>query len=142
MIKRLLWTFLVAAASASALVSAQSIALIVHQDNQVTSITRTELSKIFLKRLRTWSDGTVAVPVDQLPSSEVRKRFTRLVHRRSVVKVEVYWKRMIFSGRGVPPRERASDHEVLEFVRSTPGAVGYVTRSEELEGVRELKLEE
>ena len=118
---------------------AQSIEVIVHPDNNVKSITKDELSKIFLKRLRTWADRTPAVPVDQVPDSPMRLEFTRLVHQRRVVNVEVYWKRQIFSGRAAPPQEVADDEAVLEFVRNTPGAVGYVSKSAPLRGV--LKLE-
>lgn len=138
--KRFLWASLVITALACGPALAGSIEIIVNPESKVTSIGRAELSKIFLRRLRTWADGKRAVPVDQLPSSDAREAFTRLVHGRSVVTVEVYWKRMIFSGRGVPPEELASDAEVLEFVRSTPGAVGYVTSSEALEGVQKLAL--
>lgn len=122
--------------------SGASLELIAHPECEVATISRSELSKIFLRRLRTWADGTPTVPVDQLPSSEVRNAFSRQVHDRSVVTVEVYWKRMIFSGRGVPPRELAGDAAVIEFVRSTPGAVGYVTSAEGHEGVKKLRLDD
>lgn len=116
--------------------------VVVHPATRVTSIARAELSKIFLKRLRTWQDGQTVHPVDQPPESVVRQQFSRRVHRRGVVNIEVYWKRMIFSGRAVPPRELKNDREVLEFVRGTPGGVGYVSRSAVLSGVRELVVEE
>jgi len=123
-------------------VYAQSVEVIVHPDNSVASVSKDELSKIFLKRLRTWSDRTPAIPVDQVPDSPARREFTRFVHRRRVVNVEVYWKRMIFSGRAVPPKEVADDEAVLQFVRNTPGAVGYVSSSVRLEGVLRLKVTE
>ncbi len=121
-------------------VYAQSVEIIVHPDNDITSVTQAELSKIFLKRLRTWADGTLAVPVDQVPDSSPRREFTRSVHERRVVNVEVYWKRMIFSGRAAAPPEMADDQAVIEFVRSTPGAVGYVSKLTRLEGVRALRV--
>lgn len=131
--------FLISVASPALAVPVE---IIVHPDNTVTSISPAELSKIFLKRLRVWEDGQTAVAVDQVPSSAAREEFSRRVHGRSVVSIEIYWKRMIFSGKGVPPRELATDEEVLKFVRSNPGAVGYVTRATRLEGVKELSLEE
>ena len=114
--------------------------IVVHPDSRVESVSRAELSKIFLGRLRTWSDGTPARPVDQLPDRPVRERFSRRVHARSVVMVEVYWKRQIFSGRGVPPAELRDDQRVLEFVRASPGAVGYVDADTSAGGVRLLAL--
>ncbi len=115
--------------------------VIVHPATDVSGISRAELSKIFLKRLRTWSSGQIAVPVDQAPQNPARQVFSEKVHGRSVVNIEVYWKRMIFSGRSLPPRELASDTDVLDFVRSTPGAVGYVGSGADLEGVDRLDLE-
>ena len=75
------------------------------------------LSKIFYKKQRQWPDGTPAVPVDQKPGSSARQLFSRQVHGRSASAVESYWQRQIFSGRGVPPKELATDQDVLDFVR-------------------------
>lgn len=138
--RRALQTIVALAIAALTPVFAQSVEVVVHPDSNVYTITKDELSKIFLKRLRTWSDRTPAVPVDQVPDSPARQEFTRLVHERSVVNVEVYWKRLIFSGRAVPPKEVDDDESVLEFVRNNPGAVGYVSESARLTGVRKLKV--
>jgi len=119
---------------------AQSVEIIVHPDSDITSVSRTELSKIFLGKLRTWADHTPAVPIDQVPGSRAREDFTRWVHDRSVVNVEVYWKRQIFSGRGVPPPEVTGTAAVIEFVRTHPGAVGYVLEPTTLRGVRRLEV--
>ena len=122
--------------------AADAFLVVVHPDARIESVSRAELSKIFLGRLGTWSDGTPALPVDQLPGRPARRWFSRRVHGRSVVSVEVYWKRRIFSGRGVPPAELDSDRQVLEFVHDHPGAVGYVGSGQSLAGVRELALED
>ena len=50
--------------------------------------------------------------------------------------VKSYWNQQIFSGRDVPPVEKKSDAEVLTFVRSTPGAIGYVSDAAAVDGVR------
>lgn len=121
--------------------TAHSVEIVVHPSSRVSSVTQAELSKIFLKRLRTWSNGERAQPIDQLPSP-VREEFSARVHGRSVITIEIYWKRMIFSGRAAPPPEAADDRAVLDFVRRNPGAVGYVSNAAVLEGVRRLEIEE
>lgn len=118
----------------------EAAVVVVHPESEIDSVTRVELSNIFLKRLRTWEDGQVAIPVDQLPENPVRAVFSKRIHQRSVVGIEVFWKRMIFSGRSVPPREYASDAEVLDFVRQTPGAVGYVGSLADVDGVKILSI--
>lgn len=126
---------------ASAAAAAQSsLVIVAHPSVGPRSISQAELSKIFLKKLRTWEDGQRALPVDQVPGP-IREAFSETVHGRSMITIEVYWKRMIYSGRDVPPAEAAGDEAVLEFVRSTPGAVGYVSPNADLEGVITLSLE-
>lgn len=140
-VKRALLSTVLLVGAATWLSAAEpAVVVVVHPDSQIRTIRKAELSKIFLKRLRTWQDGSPVEPVDQAPDSLARREFSRLVHRRSVVNIEVYWKRMIFSGRSVPPPEVTGDDKVLEYVRSTPGAVGYVTRRASSTGVRRLVL--
>ncbi len=72
----------------------------------------------------------------------MRQAFSRRVHERSVITIEVYWKRMVFSGRTLPPKILASDAEILDFVRDTPGAVGYVAADADTRGVKTLAVVE
>ena len=100
--------------------------VVVHASNPVVSMTRAQLSAVYMKRTRSWADGTEIVPVDHPQLSPLRERFSRAVHGKSVAYVTRYWQRLIFSGRAVPPRELRSDAAVLELVRRNAEAVGYV----------------
>jgi len=102
--------------------------VVVSASNPVSSMTRDQASKLFLKKTPTWDNGRgEVVPVDQPEGSAVRDAFTRAVLRKSVSAVKSYWQQQIFSGRGVPPTERASDGEVVSYVRANPNAIGYVS---------------
>ena len=103
-----------------------SFSVVVHPSNPMESITRAQLSAIYMRRKRSWRDGREIVPVDQSASSPVRERFSRAVHGKSVAYVTRYWQRLIFSGRAVPPRQLQNDAAVLELVRNNPNAIGYV----------------
>ncbi|HSN68985.1 MAG TPA: phosphate ABC transporter substrate-binding protein [Thermoanaerobaculia bacterium] len=102
------------------------ILVVAHPSANVATLTRAEVSSIFMKRTRSWPDGREIVPVDQRPGSRARETFSRSIHGKSVAYVTRYWQRLVFSGRGIPPREEADDDSVLRFVRATPGAIGYV----------------
>lgn len=108
--------------------------VIVNAANNTTTLTADELAHLFLKKTVRWPGGSAVVPVDQSPSSRVRAAFSTAVLEKSVGAVQAYWQTMIFSGRGVPPSELASDEAVVSFVRATPGAVGYVSPSTPLGG--------
>ena len=96
---------------------------------------------IFMKKTSTWSDGHQALPVDQAASSSTRYGFSKVIFGRDVNAIKSYWQRQIFSGRGVPPPEKASDEEVLTFVRENSGAIGYVSSDADVgAGVKVLEI--
>lgn len=100
--------------------------VIVHPGVKGSQIPRTALSSIFLKQASKWGDGTAAQPVDQSVRSSVRMSFSADVLRRPFVEVQMYWQRQIAGGQ-VPPPVRISDEEIVSYVASTPGAIGYVS---------------
>ena len=87
----------------------------------------------------TWPGGQSAEAVDLAEGSSVRAAFSEAVHGKGVEPVKAYWLREIYSGRKVPPPEVGSDQEVLDFVRTHPGGIGYVAAGTPLpEGVKAL----
>jgi ABC-type phosphate transport system substrate-binding protein len=107
--------------------SAEPFVVVVHESNPVTSISRDELSRIFLKKITVWRTKRPVTVVDQRESSKVREQFTRSVHHREVSSVASFWQQQIFAGRAVPPAQRTSDADVLSFVANNPDAIGYVS---------------
>lgn len=101
--------------------------LIVNAANPVSSLEARDVSRMFRKDVTRWKSGSAVAPVDQRVQSPVRVAFSRKVHGRSVQMIAEFWRQQIFSGRNVPPVEKSSDAEVLEFVRANPGAIGYVS---------------
>lgn len=115
--------------------------IIVHSANETAEMEGSRLSKMFLKKIKRWPDGEAVKPVDQNERSEAREAFTQAVHGKKVSAIKSFWQRMIFSGRDVPPPEVSDDQSVIDFVKSDPGAVGYVASGTELDdGVKELEV--
>lgn len=119
---------------------ADGFKIIVHPDNPVESLSREDLSAIFLKTRLELEDGRKLVPVDQSASSDVRGTFTRMIHRRAMDAVMAYWQQQIFAGRGVPPPVKDGDAAVLEFVRSNPDAIGYIDTLAPADGVSIVRV--
>lgn len=115
--------------------------VVVNASNNTTSISKEQLSRCFMKQTNTWINGATVTPVDLSANSPVRVEFSMTIHERDVNAVKSYWQRQIFSGRGVPPPEKASNEEVLAFVRANPGAVGYVSANAPVgDGVKVLEV--
>jgi ABC-type phosphate transport system substrate-binding protein len=118
----------------------QVFQVVVHPRNPLTSVERRFLSQVFLRKTVTWSNGEPIRPVDLPPDTPARRQFTEQIHSRSVAAVKSYWQQVIFSGRGLPPPELATDEAVLRFVARTPGAIGYVSGNADVRAVKVLAV--
>jgi len=133
---RIIITALVVTLIVAGSAQAASYKLIVNNSVKVEALSKKTASDLFLKKNTRWENGAPVVPVDQLDSSAVRDGFSRGVLGKAPAAVKSYWNQQIFSGRSIPPVEMKSDAEVISFVRSTPGAVGYISESASPQGVR------
>ena len=121
-------TVLVLCAAPSPVRAQQDVSyrVVVHVTNPVARVTRDQASQIFLRKVALWDNRKPVLPVDQPADSPVRRTFTKQVHRRTIASVQTYWQQQTFAGRGVAPPERASDADVLNYIRQYPNGIGYV----------------
>jgi hypothetical protein len=122
------------------IVAAEKYKLIVNSANPVTSLSRDEAARYFLKKSPAWPAGTGVAAVDLQKQSPTRGVFSRDVLHKSVEAVTAYWQQQIFSGRAVPPPEQRGDAEVVAFVESHRGAIGYVAESAEVGEAKVVRL--
>lgn len=101
--------------------------VIAHPSTQMTSVSRDQLAKVFLKKVTVLEGSVRAKPVDLAASSTVRAMFAKDVLHMSLADVKSYWQQQVFAGRGVPPPEKPSEPTVVSYVLATVGAVAYVS---------------
>ena len=116
--------------------------VIVNTSNSVATMSKAQTSKLFMKKKTKWENGSKVVPVDLAESSPVRVEFSKAIHGKSVSSIKSYWQKLIFSGRAVPPSMKASDSDVVAFVKANPGAIGYVSGKAAVADVKILKITE
>lgn len=68
----------------------------------------------------------------------LRDQFLQNFLQQTDAKYTAYWAIRLFVGKGAPPPELSSPAEVIKFVESTPGAIGYVDESDLVDSVRIL----
>jgi TonB family protein len=106
--------------------------IIVNQANPATTLSKAQLSSLFLRKTVTWETGEPALPVDQVESSPLREAFSKDVLGMSPSAAD----QAIAAQRAERPVSVATDREVLAYVRLKPGAIGYVSSSTPVDGVR------
>ena len=133
-----------AAALAVLMVSAPALAqdgyrIVVNPSNPVSSLSRTQVSQLFLEKT-TWDNGAVVSPVDLLPSSPVREGFSKELLGVPVPVAIERIREVAKTAGGNPPPAVASDREVLAYVRLKPGAIGYVSLGADVSGVKVVSV--
>ena len=119
---------MMSAGSGAPAVSAQeSFNIIVHPDNPAVRLSRRFVADAFLKRAVRWPDREPVWPVDLSAHSAVRSAFSEQVLGKPLTALRMHWQQLIFTGRGLPPPELASDAAVREYVLRQRGAIGYVS---------------
>lgn len=106
-----------------------AIAIVVHPSNGAT-ITKEDVSRLYTGRTNNFPDGTSAVPVNLADSAPLRADFDDKALGRSSSQVKAYWSKLVFTGKGTPPKEVASAAEVLQLVSNNPNIIGYVDSAE------------
>ena len=86
------------------------------------------LQKVYLGKVVEVS-GRPVVPVNLAKGNVVRKEFIEKVVGMDDDKYIAYWTVRRYIGKGSPPREFAVTQEQREFLRTTPGSVGYQEES-------------
>lgn len=105
-----------------------------------STVSRDELSRVFLKKTTRWPDGAEIHPVEPRADAPARAAFLDRVHRMSADALRGYWTQMIFSGRDVPPVEKGTDEQIVAYVREHAGALGYVSPGAATTGVKVLEV--
>jgi ABC-type phosphate transport system substrate-binding protein len=119
-----------AAGLALAAASAQAeIVVIVNPKNPAASMTAEQVSALFLGSATTFPDGGAAALADQPEAAGIRGDFYQKATGRSAAQVKATWARIVFTGKGAPPKELKSEAEVKAFVANDPKAIGYVNSS-------------
>ena len=68
-------------------------------------------------------------PVDLPESSPVREQFYKKATDRDLSQVKATWSRIVFTGKGQPPKEQADAAAVKKAVSADPKAIGYIEKS-------------
>lgn len=70
-------------------------------------------------------NGIRITPVNLAPCA-LREQFMQNILESTDEKFIAYWTVRRYIGKGIPPKEVDDTASMIEFVRTTPGAIGYI----------------
>lgn len=113
------------------------MAIIAHPACPVDSASKDEIKNLYLGKAKHLG-GSKAVPVDQSKDSNVSEAFYESVVGKTASQVRAYWSKLVFTGKGRPPKQVGDDSAVVAAVAGDPTLVGYVSAGAVTSGVKVL----
>lgn len=114
---------------------AHHMAVVVHQQNQVHSLTSLELGKALKSEMKKWPNGSDVVVVlrkDSAPSLEIVERLCKLHKGEGKAFIAAHKGTIVLAG---------SDDEVMLIVQETAGALGLVDVHDINDKVKVVKID-
>lgn len=87
------------------------------------ALTRDQVADVYLGK------SQAALPLDLPEAAPARAEFYKKATGRDLAQVKSAWSRVVFTGRGQPPRELPDATAVKKAVASDTKAIGYIEKS-------------
>lgn len=141
MIQKILTSLGLTLVLASSAISAGAGEIVIgHPDLGLTSIKAETVKNVFLGKT-TKLDNGVKVSFGILKEGPAHENFLGGVVGKTPSQFLSYWRKLAFSGKGTMPEEFESEDALVAYVKTTPGAIGYVSDSAATAGVAVLTLD-
>lgn len=101
------------------------VAVIVHPSNSST-LDQNQIKRIFVGKMKSFPVGGEIIPIKQKSNVTPSDEFNTKVLKKSASQLKAYWSKLIFTGKGVPPREVSNDEEVIKLISANPNTIGYI----------------
>ncbi|BET65573.1 hypothetical protein ASA1KI_04910 [Opitutales bacterium ASA1] len=104
------------------------------------TIDSTTVKSIFRGKKLAW-DSKAPVIVAVLKDGSTHEAFLKTAFNISASAFANHWRSVTMTGAGVAPKTFSSEEELLQFVASTPGAIGYVDEANASGAIHKVALE-
>jgi hypothetical protein len=126
--KRIRFAVIGLALAASGGAIAADVVAVVSARSSVTALNANQVADIFLGKTNRYPDGSPAVPIDQAEGIAARDAFYAMVTGKSAAQMKAHWSKIIFTGRGQPPKQVANSLEMKKLIAGDLRAIGYIDR--------------
>lgn len=118
---------------------AGSVKIIANSSVKSDTISADELKSVFLGETSSLNDGSHVEPVLE-KGGATHEAFVKEYLGKSDSVLQIYYRSLVFTGKGSMPKAVRSDADVVAYVAKTKGAIGYVASGTRAEGVKTLEV--
>lgn len=102
-----------------------SLAVIVSKESNIDSISKKDLSRIFLSKTKRFPSGEKSIAIE-LSDEKYQSVFYKKISNKNLKQLKKYWSKMIFTGVGMPPKKIDSIPKLISFIKTNPNAISYI----------------
>lgn len=117
--------------------SAEQLRVIANRSVPVASLDQQQIRNIYLGKMKVWANG-MKVEFVTLGKGDVRDAFLKNYVKKNNSTFGRYWKKKVFTGGGKAPVSFKKERDLVEFVETTRGAIGFVTSGTNTDQVKIL----
>jgi ABC-type phosphate transport system substrate-binding protein len=99
------------------------LVIVVNPQNPASRMTSAQASQFFL------GGSVMFTPLEQADGSAIRSEFYKKVLEKEPSQVQAIWAKIVFTGKGKPPKEYKSSVEVKKAINENVNAIGYIEKS-------------
>jgi len=117
----------------------REIFIIGNRDLPFDTLTRSDVKNIFSMKKTRWQ-GNFQLNFAILSGGETHNLFVLRYLRKTPAQYRRYWKKLVFSGKGVQPLSFRKEKDLMAHVSLTMGALGYISQQPKRRGVKIIKI--
>jgi len=93
---------------------------------KTTELSQFEIKNIFLGKKTIWKDGN-KITIVILKKKKPFQKFLKTIVMKNPIQFQLYWRNMVFTGKGIIPEAFRDEDKVVAYVAKTDGAIGFVS---------------
>jgi len=139
MSKLLVATLFLGVLLAGTMARAQEVVVVANSSVKASAVGSDELRDVFTGDKSSLKDGSKVTPVT-LKGGAVHDAFLKQYVGKNDVAFRTAWRSLVFTGQGSMPKTLEAESAVVDYVASTPGAIGYISKDTAHDKVKTLAV--
>ena len=117
------------------------VVIISNQSIPINNLSKVEFKNIFIGKIKLWENGDKVIIAVQ-KEKNIHEKFLRAYIKKSPKQYFNYWRNLIFTGKSnTVPKYFNTEDELIEFISSTTGAIGYISSNSTPNGVKIISVQ-
>lgn len=95
-------------------------------NSSVNTLKKEDVKNIYLGYKRMWNNNQI-IELTSISDGPIAESFMKKYLNKRNSQCLIYWKQLMFTGRGMMPKRFKTEAELIQYIAKTKGTIGYVS---------------